>query len=1071
MMGPVMRHLALLLLLMVPLGAQTVRITGPASTVSSSGNSVSFTGSDSGSGASNPVWNFGDGGSASGWNVTHAYSAPGVYSVTLTASVPSEGKCLKWGWDDEGNRVCLSSQTVWTGETASRNHTVVALPAITSLSCAPASIYRGQATTVTWAVSGATYVELYQTGGTNRNVTGSTSSVESPAQSATFTLVAYNGAGAQTQATTSVTVLPAPVVTAFTSSPTAITAGDSATLSWTVQGQATCTLSGSGAVPGTSAVVAPAATTAYTLTATNPAGSDSRSLTLTVHPMPQISSFTADANPVGLGQATGLIPVFSGGTGSISGLGPVGSGQRISVTLGAETRYVLTVTNPLGRQVTRDLTVGVVAPPTIQSFTANPSAISAGDSTTLTWATQGQTALGLSPVGDVTGTSSRIVAPASTTSYTLTASNLAGPVSASIQVTVHPLPQIASFTAGRLLITQGQTTSLVPVFSGGTGSIPGIGPVASGQAIPVSPASTTTYVLTVTNPLGRVVTAPLAVEVAGPPVIAAFTASKAIVTAGKAVTLTLEFAGTKATIDGVAGNWSASPASTTAVISQTTSFTLRVENAAGDVTTRTLTVEAVPAPVISAFAASRTVITQGDQVTLTGTFSGGTGNIAPQPGSVSSGQPAAAMPASTTTYTLTVTNPASDVATATATVTVEPLPAIQGFTAEVPRIQPGGSTYLTASFTGGAGEISPGLGAVQSGQPFLVQPADDTTYTLTVRNAAGKEVTRTLVLKVGMKLKWVRSIVYLGEKEIAEVDPAGTHVTHTDALRSPRFITNGSGVLESIQKYTPFGELLTGDPSRVAKGFTNHEQTDPSGLIYMQARFYLPMYGRFASPDPGLDQHFQETQSWNIYSYVQNNPVLFSDPNGQWRTGIHNKIIAKAFDGRYSADQIRVIQNASRDFDLGKGAIGQRYPGTQDPSNSPWHSMTPAGGDPSDAKASRDAFVEQTIDQAAQLRFASEKAIGDEKTNLENQALELVGIAQHPVADETSPSHEGFQMWAGVQDVVTAVKGAAHVGKESVISKKRFEEAAKRVKAVDDRVNKKVEELRKKEEEQRKTGN
>lgn len=60
------------------------------------------------------------------------------------------------------------------------------------------------------------------------------------------------------------------------------------------------------------------------------------------------------------------------------------------------------------------------------------------------------------------------------------------------------------------------------------------------------------------------------------------------------------------------------------------------------------------------------------------------------------------------------------------------------------------------------------------------------------------------------------------------------------------------------------------------------EQTDPSGLIYMQARFYLPMYGRFASPDPARDQHFEQTQSWNIYSYVQNNPTMMIDPTGMF---------------------------------------------------------------------------------------------------------------------------------------------------------------------------------------------
>ncbi|BDU75470.1 hypothetical protein METESE_04280 [Mesoterricola sediminis] len=48
----------------------------------------------------------------------------------------------------------------------------------------------------------------------------------------------------------------------------------------------------------------------------------------------------------------------------------------------------------------------------------------------------------------------------------------------------------------------------------------------------------------------------------------------------------------------------------------------------------------------------------------------------------------------------------------------------------------------------------------------------------------------------------------------------------------------------------------------------------------MQARFYLPMYGRFANPDPARDQHFKDTQSWNIYSYVRNNPVMMIDPSG-----------------------------------------------------------------------------------------------------------------------------------------------------------------------------------------------
>jgi Peptidase family M23 len=48
----------------------------------------------------------------------------------------------------------------------------------------------------------------------------------------------------------------------------------------------------------------------------------------------------------------------------------------------------------------------------------------------------------------------------------------------------------------------------------------------------------------------------------------------------------------------------------------------------------------------------------------------------------------------------------------------------------------------------------------------------------------------------------------------------------------------------------------------------------------MQARFYAPWWGRFLSPDPKYDEHFQDTQGWNIYSYVMNQPTMKVDPTG-----------------------------------------------------------------------------------------------------------------------------------------------------------------------------------------------
>lgn len=75
----------------------------------------------------------------------------------------------------------------------------------------------------------------------------------------------------------------------------------------------------------------------------------------------------------------------------------------------------------------------------------------------------------------------------------------------------------------------------------------------------------------------------------------------------------------------------------------------------------------------------------------------------------------------------------------------------------------------------------------------------------------------------------------------------------------------------------------------------------------MQARFYLPIYGRFASPDPARDQHFEDTQSWNIYSYVQNNPVMSIDPTGMVDNPFQEQLTrSRIVDGKQSSETISI---------------------------------------------------------------------------------------------------------------------------------------------------------------------
>jgi hypothetical protein len=84
----------------------------------------------------------------------------------------------------------------------------------------------------------------------------------------------------------------APVIQSFTASPAVIQPGGAATLAWQVTGAASLSISpGIGAVGSASVAVQPAATTTYTLTAANAAGSVQAQATVTVQATPPDGGF------------------------------------------------------------------------------------------------------------------------------------------------------------------------------------------------------------------------------------------------------------------------------------------------------------------------------------------------------------------------------------------------------------------------------------------------------------------------------------------------------------------------------------------------------------------------------------------------------------------------------------------------------------------------------------------------------------------------------------------------------------------------------------------------------------
>lgn len=114
-----------------------------------------------------------------------------------------------------------------------------------------------------------------------------------------------------------------------------------------------------------------------------------------------------------------------------------------------------------------------------------------------------------------------------------------------------------------------------------------------------------------------------------------------------------------------------------------------------------------------------------------------------------------------------------------------------------------------------------------------------------------------------------------------------------DNLGSAAVFTNSSGgsiVKESFGAFglprdgsSWLGAVPSGDKSLInglsRRGYTGHSMLGDMGLIHMNGRVQDAVIGRFLSPDPTVP-YPDFTQSYNRYSYVENNPVTFIDPSG-----------------------------------------------------------------------------------------------------------------------------------------------------------------------------------------------
>lgn len=143
------------------------------------------------------------------------------------------------------------------------------------------------------------------------------------------------------------------------------------------------------------------------------------------------------------------------------------------------------------------------------------------------------------------------------------------------------------------------------------------------------------------------------------------------------------------------------------------------------------------------------------------------------------------------------------------------------------------------------------------------------------------------------------SVTQWNEYLYAGGEMVGVHFSRSDATELARYfvkdhlgsiavMTDELGNVTERLSYDAWGKRRysngTDDPtgsitSATTRGFTGHEMIDDVDLVNMNGRIYEPQIGRFLSPDPFI-QDVTNTQNLNRYTYVNNNPLSYTDPSG-----------------------------------------------------------------------------------------------------------------------------------------------------------------------------------------------
>ncbi|QEK50828.1 hypothetical protein FYC62_03435 [Pedobacter aquae] len=119
---------------------------------------------------------------------------------------------------------------------------------------------------------------------------------------------------------------------------------------------------------------------------------------------------------------------------------------------------------------------------------------------------------------------------------------------------------------------------------------------------------------------------------------------------------------------------------------------------------------------------------------------------------------------------------------------------------------------------------------------------------------------------------------------------AQLYFLHRDHLGSIVMITDAAGNIAEKRQFDAWGNIVklengNGVPLSafviLDRGYTGHEHLLGVGLIHMNGRLYDPKLHRFLQPDNYVQDPYN-SQNFNRYGYVLNNPLSHVDPSGEF---------------------------------------------------------------------------------------------------------------------------------------------------------------------------------------------